>query len=107
MVASSRSASCGSVAIAADAKLLVAVIGVGYIGTHLIEAFSCQYMAGLQISELHIPEPETLYKGVPHARFTMNPEDLSEATHILISLSALLPENTTINTSFLKCTSSK
>ncbi|KAK1452788.1 nucleotide sugar dehydrogenase [Colletotrichum cuscutae] len=67
---------------------LVAVIGVGYVGTHLVESFSAHYDV-LGFDEL--PSERI--------RFTTSKTDLHEATHFLISVPTLLKADKSIDTS--------
>ncbi|EFQ25107.1 nucleotide sugar dehydrogenase [Colletotrichum graminicola] len=81
---------------------LVAVIGVGYVGTHLVESFSAHYnVLGFDVSERRINE---IRKELPseRIRFTTCKTDLREATHFLISVPTLLKVDKSIDTSYLQ-----
>ncbi|KAK1982905.1 nucleotide sugar dehydrogenase [Colletotrichum cereale] len=81
---------------------LVAVIGVGYVGTHLVDSFSAHYnVIGFDVSERRINE---IRKQLPseRIRFTTCKTDLREATHFLISVPTLLKVDKSIDTSYLQ-----
>ncbi|UQC77281.1 nucleotide sugar dehydrogenase [Colletotrichum lupini] len=81
---------------------LVAVIGVGYVGTHLVESFSAHYdVLGFDVSEKRIGE---IREELPseRIRFTTSKTDLHEATHFLISVPTLLKADKSIDTSYLQ-----
>ncbi|GKT46801.1 UDP-N-acetyl-D-glucosamine 6-dehydrogenase [Colletotrichum spaethianum] len=81
---------------------LVAVIGVGYVGTHLVDSFSAHYnVLGFDVSEKRINE---IRKELPseRIRFTTCKTDLHEATHFLISVPTLLKADKSIDTSYLQ-----
>ncbi|CAM1505027.1 Fc.00g106640.m01.CDS01 [Cosmosporella sp. VM-42] len=86
-----------------NTKPLVAVIGVGYVGEHLVSVFSKNYnVLGYDVSEARTRQ--LAQNGVPgsRVRFTSKPSDLAEATHFLISVPTLLLPDTTIDSSFLR-----
>ncbi|KAK1964362.1 nucleotide sugar dehydrogenase [Colletotrichum sublineola] len=81
---------------------LVAVIGVGYVGTHLVDSFSAHYnVLGFDVSERRINE---IREELPseRIRFTSCKTDLREATHFLISVPTLLKADKSIDTSYLQ-----
>ncbi|KAF6791026.1 nucleotide sugar dehydrogenase [Colletotrichum sojae] len=81
---------------------LVAVIGVGYVGTHLVESFSAHFnVLGFDVSEKRIAE---IREELPsdRIRFTTCKTDLHEATHFLISVPTLLKADKSIDTSYLQ-----
>ncbi|KAK2060113.1 nucleotide sugar dehydrogenase [Colletotrichum caudatum] len=85
-----------------DDQPLVAVIGVGYVGTHLVDSFSASYdVLGFDVSERRINE---IRKELPNERirFTTCGTDLREATHFLISVPTLLKADKSIDTSYLQ-----
>jgi hypothetical protein len=89
--------------IPTNAKPVVAVIGVGYVGTHLVESFSSYYdIIAFDVSEHRIREMSQKYQSISSVRFTTMPGDISEATHILISVPTLLHGDNTIDTSYLQ-----
>lgn len=82
----------------------VAVIGCGYVGEHLISRFSGHYdVLGFDVSLDRIESLRQEY-GQANSRvaFTVAPEDLSKATHFLISVPTLLLEDKSINTSYVR-----
>ena len=86
-----------------DAKPVVAIMGVGYVGLNLVEAFSSQYpVVGFDILEDRIAQVSKQYQGITNVQFTTDPEVLGEATHILISVPTLLLPDNSIDSSSLK-----
>ncbi|KAI5860561.1 hypothetical protein GGS23DRAFT_606829 [Durotheca rogersii] len=68
-----------------DDEPLVAVIGCGYVGAHLIQRFSSQYdVLGFD------------------ATFTLDPRELARVIHFLISVPILLNADKTIDTSYIQ-----
>lgn len=81
----------------------VAVIGVGYVGEHLVRLFSTQYnVIGFDVSADRVKHLETSGGFNCRARFTCRTSDISEATHFLISVPTLLRADQTIDSSFLR-----
>ncbi|KAI5465417.1 hypothetical protein BGZ63DRAFT_411025 [Mariannaea sp. PMI_226] len=82
---------------------LVAVIGVGYVGEHLVGAFSNNYnVLGYDVSEARIQQLAQKQAAGSRARFTSKAQDLAEATHFLISVPTLLLPDKTIDASYLR-----
>ncbi|QPC60231.1 hypothetical protein HYE67_002462 [Fusarium culmorum] len=68
---------------------VVAVIGVGYVGKHLVNSFSIQNLK----NECQDNE---------NVQFSKNSQDLRRATHFLISVPTLLRPDKTIDSSYLR-----
>ncbi|UZP36631.1 hypothetical protein NXS19_004447 [Fusarium pseudograminearum] len=82
---------------------VVAVVGVGYVGTHLVSSFSSKYQViGFDVSERRIKELDQEFQGNNHVRFSRTQSDLISATHFLISVPTLLRPNKSINSSYLR-----
>ncbi|KAL5590173.1 hypothetical protein FOBRF1_013730 [Fusarium oxysporum] len=82
---------------------LVAVIGVGYVGEHLISVFSKSYdTIGYDISEARINQLAQKQPPNSRVRFTSMACDIANATHFLISVPTLLLPNKAINSSYLR-----
>ncbi|KAM0246131.1 hypothetical protein ACHAP5_004913 [Fusarium lateritium] len=82
---------------------LVAVIGVGYVGEHLVDVFSKNHdVLGYDVSEARTAQLSKKQPVDSRARFTCKASDLSEATHFLISVPTLLLANKTIDSSYLR-----
>lgn len=98
------SAACLSTQIiSADTKPLVAVIGVGYVGTHLVETFSRMYdVIGFDVSEQRVKDIRKDFALNQRANITSDPAELAEATHYLVSVPTLLLPNKAIDTSYLR-----
>ncbi|PHH91653.1 hypothetical protein CDD83_10806 [Cordyceps sp. RAO-2017] len=86
-----------------DARPLVAVIGVGYVGTHLVEVFSRKHHTlGFDVSEKRIGELKEAFGGNPRVALTCRAADLDRATHFLISVPTLLLPDRSIDSSYLR-----
>ncbi|KAF5661434.1 UDP-n-acetyl-D-mannosamine 6-dehydrogenase [Fusarium heterosporum] len=86
-----------------EATPLVAVIGVGFVGTGLVDSFSSQYETmGFDISEARLEFLRGEFKTRPNVSFTSNESDLAKATHFLISVPTLLRSDKTIDLSYLQ-----
>lgn len=82
---------------------VVAVIGVGYVGAHLIGSFSSKYkVLGYDISEDRVREIQKDYVHNGRVSFTSTAQDLRAATHFLISVPTLLRPDKTIDSSYLQ-----
>lgn len=89
--------------IDANAEPLVAVIGVGYVGEHLVDVFSRNHnVLGYDVSEARVLSLAQKQHVGSRARFTSKASDLIEATHFLISVPTLLLADKTIDSSFLR-----
>ncbi|KHN99771.1 Nucleotide sugar dehydrogenase [Metarhizium album ARSEF 1941] len=89
--------------ISASAQPLVAVIGVGYVGQHLVEVFSRAYdVLGYDISESRVDELKKTVKTNGRVRFSASPSEMGQATHFLISVPTLLLPDKRIDSSFLR-----
>ncbi|KAL8391768.1 hypothetical protein RB595_002105 [Gaeumannomyces hyphopodioides] len=94
-----------STSIPPDAKPLVAVIGVGYVGTHLVSNFSsCWDVCGFDLSKDRVAQlsSEVEFRQNPKVCFSSSPADLADATHYLISVPTLLRADKTVDTSHLR-----
>jgi nucleotide sugar dehydrogenase len=82
---------------------VVAVVGVGYVGTHLVEAFAKVYtVVAFDVSEQRVEQLPRQYQGHPAVRSTSHAPDLADADAFLISVPTLLKEDKTIDTSFVE-----
>ncbi|KAF4456017.1 hypothetical protein F53441_1738 [Fusarium austroafricanum] len=82
---------------------LVAVIGVGYVGEHLVDVFSKNHdVLGYDVSESRTQQLTQKQPIGSRARFTSKAPDLADATHFLISVPTLLLDNKTIDSSYLR-----
>ncbi|KAG5985015.1 hypothetical protein E4U55_002122 [Claviceps digitariae] len=82
---------------------IVAVIGVGYVGQHLVEVFSRGFhVIGYDISEDRLDEVKRLFSANTRVQFTMSPMDLRRATHFLIAVPTLLLPDKRIDSSYLR-----
>ncbi|RYP93041.1 hypothetical protein DL770_000787 [Monosporascus sp. CRB-9-2] len=86
-----------------DGEPCVAVIGVGYVGTHLVETFSSSYrVLGFDISEARIDKLRAQFSNRTGVKLTTCKRDLDEASHFLISVPTPLREDKTVDLSCLK-----
>ncbi|KAF9775625.1 hypothetical protein IL306_006260 [Fusarium sp. DS 682] len=82
---------------------VVAVVGVGYVGTHLVSSFSSKYQViGFDVSEPRIHDLRHEFKGNENVTFSRAQNDLVAATHFLISVPTLLRPDKTIDSSYLR-----
>ena len=82
---------------------LVAVIGVGYVGEHLVSIFSQHFdVLGFDVSETRIAQLSEAFKSNLKVKFISNPSELAHATHFLISVPTLLLPDKTIDSSYLR-----
>ncbi|KAK0622677.1 hypothetical protein B0T14DRAFT_535794 [Immersiella caudata] len=89
--------------ISQDEEPFVAVIGIGYVGTHLVESFASQYrVIGFDVSERRIDQLREEFDAHSHVEFTTRREDLVRATHFLISVPTLLRADKSVDTSYLE-----
>lgn len=86
-----------------DEEPVIAVLGVGYVGTHLVESFSSRYnVIGFDVSKARVQQLRDENVGNASLRFTDSPQDLAPATHFLISVPTLLRPDRTIDSSYLR-----
>lgn len=89
----------------AEPSELVAVIGVGYVGTHLVEAFAKHYnVLAFDVSDnrLKIVDQQFRDQGLTSVTCTSRPQDLTAATAFLISVPTVLNHDRTIDTTYLR-----
>lgn len=85
-----------------EAEPIVAVVGVGYVGTHLVEAFAHHYnVVAFDLSTKRLLEVSSQLDDLP-IQFTSNASDISQASHFLISVPTLLNADKTIDTTYLR-----
>jgi nucleotide sugar dehydrogenase len=91
----------GADSVKPEEEVFVAVIGCGYVGTHLIAAFSEKYrVLGFDVDEKRL---EVLRKEHdPRVMFTIDPHNLTQATHILVSVPTLVQADRTIDTKYIR-----
>ncbi|KAM4066527.1 UDP-glucose/GDP-mannose dehydrogenase family, central domain-containing protein [Hirsutella rhossiliensis] len=86
-----------------NAKPLVAIIGVGYVGTHLFEVFSREYNTlGFEVSERRVQDLKSCFEGNQRVSLTSTSRHLHTATHFLISVPTLLLPDKSVDTSYLR-----
>jgi UDP-N-acetyl-D-mannosaminuronate dehydrogenase len=94
----------GLSAVTEDETPLVAVIGVGYVGLHLVTGFSKHYdVIAFDLSQKRLDSLASELLPNPHLSFTSDPSRLGDATHFLISVPTLLVTGTSVvDTSYLQ-----
>ena len=81
---------------------LVAVIGVGYVGEHLVKLFSSAFrVLGYDLSLKRVQKLQAAFKDT-NVQFTTSPHDLAAASHFLISVPTLLQPDKRIASSALR-----
>ncbi|KAG9250752.1 uncharacterized protein F5Z01DRAFT_639988 [Emericellopsis atlantica] len=86
-----------------DDQPIVAVLGVGYVGSHLVESFSKRYdVIGFDVSHARVRQLREDNAANASMEFTDNARNLSRATHFLISVPTLLRPDRTIDSSYLR-----
>jgi UDP-N-acetyl-D-mannosaminuronate dehydrogenase len=87
-----------------DDKPLVAVIGVGYVGLHLVTSFSRHYnVIAFDISEKRLASVADKLPKTANLTLTSDASHLAAVTHFLVSVPTLLvPGTSAIDTSWLQ-----
>jgi len=82
----------------------VAVIGVGYVGLHLVEVFGHLHnVTAFDISRQRIQDLRPQLQHLPLVKLTYDPQALAQQDYYLISVPTLLKEGTgEIDTSYIK-----
>ncbi|KAF5255119.1 hypothetical protein FANTH_174 [Fusarium anthophilum] len=94
---------CQSVKVSQNDEPVIAVVGVGYVGTHLVSSFSSKYQViGFDVSAKRIKDLGVEYQGQENVHFSRESQDLQRATHFLISVPTLLRPDKTIDSSYLR-----
>lgn len=82
---------------------VVAIIGVGYVGVHLVTTFASQYkVIAFDISEKRLKAVARELNQYPSITFTTDATQLASATHYCVSVPTLLLSDKRIDTSFLR-----
>lgn len=85
-----------------ESDSIVAVIGVGYVGEHLVRAFAGSYkVIAFDLSEKRLQLVSSQLQGLP-IQFTTSAADISQATHALISVPTILNEDKSVDTTYLR-----
>jgi nucleotide sugar dehydrogenase len=89
--------------IDSETDTLVAVIGVGYVGEHLVNT-SCKrhHVLGYDLSESRLKTLQGKFKDMDTVRFTSEAAELAAATHFLIAVPTLLLPDNSIDSSYLR-----
>ncbi|KAH7361497.1 polysaccharide biosynthesis protein vipA/tviB [Plectosphaerella cucumerina] len=93
---------CASVTELPPPSPLVAVIGVGYVGEHLVSTFSRSYrVIGYDVSPARVEHLAKHFADRPLVEMTSHAHRLADATHFLVSVPTLLRPDSSIDTSYL------
>lgn len=80
----------------------VCVVGVGFVGETLVREFGRVFKCiGYDISSKRVAELEKSFKHLPKVTLTTHKENLSQATHFLISVPTPLKADRSINLTYL------
>ncbi|TWU73901.1 hypothetical protein ED733_003468 [Metarhizium rileyi] len=85
-----------------EAEIVVAVVGVGYVGRGLVQTFSTQFKVIAYDISSETLRVAKLELGGSNIRYTSCAADMKPATHFLISVPTLVNADTTINTGHIK-----
>lgn len=89
--------------ISPNDKPIVAVVGVGYVGQHLVETFCQKYkVIGFDVSLSRVGQLSADFKHRSNATFTANSNGIAQATHFLIAVPTLLLPDHSIDSSYLR-----
>ena len=88
--------------LAPSPKSIVAVIGVGYIGTQLVAAFARHYkVIAYDVSNERLKLVAPNFLDLP-VHLTSDAAQISEASHFLIAVPTVLKEDRSIDTTYLR-----
>jgi UDP-N-acetyl-D-mannosaminuronate dehydrogenase len=89
--------------IAPDDEPIIAVLGVGYVGSHLVSSFSSRYsVIGFDVSPARISQLQNSLNSKNTVQFSCDPCTLRRATHFLISVPTLLRADRMVDSSYLQ-----
>lgn len=81
---------------------VVAIVGVGYVGEHLVDVFSASFeVVGYDVSMSRVEKLRTKYLGLDHVRISNEEDDLRAASHFLISVPTTLGLNGEVDLSHI------
>ncbi|CAA9963730.1 hypothetical protein PTNB73_08392 [Pyrenophora teres f. teres] len=90
-----------------DKSTTVAIIGVGYVGQHLMEVFSSAFnVIGYDVSASRIEELRTKYHRLDHVKFSNNESVLKDASRFLICVPTTLAFNGQVDSSYVRSATS-
>ncbi|KAH3915587.1 hypothetical protein HBH56_076750 [Parastagonospora nodorum] len=82
---------------------VVAVIGVGYVGEHLMEVFSSAFqIIGYDVSPSRIEQLQSKYSHLERVKFSNNEKDLKNASHFLVCVPTTLGLNGKVDSSHVR-----
>lgn len=88
--------------VSSSDEIIVAVVGVGYVGHHLVETFSSKYrVVGFDVSLARVKQLSTDFSHLKNVTFTTNSNNMADATHFLIAVPTLLRPDHSIDCSYL------
>lgn len=88
---------------ASDKPTVVAIIGVGYVGEHLMEVFSSAFqIIGYDVSPARIEHLQSKHSGLERVKFSNDEKDLKNACHFLVCVPTTLGLNGKVNSSHVR-----
>lgn len=88
--------------ITSSDDIVVCVIGVGYVGEHLLSAFGEVFNSiGFDVSQKRIDHIEPDFKYLPNVELTTDVTQLVRGTHFLISVPTTLHKDNSVNATHL------
>ncbi|PZD32582.1 WecC, UDP-N-acetyl-D-mannosaminuronate dehydrogenase [Pyrenophora tritici-repentis] len=86
-----------------DKSTTVAIIGVGYVGEHLMEVFSSAFkVIGYDVSASRIEELRKKYHRLDHVKFSNDERVLTDASHFLVCVPTTLALNGQVDSSYVR-----
>ncbi|KAF5020366.1 hypothetical protein F66182_7615 [Fusarium sp. NRRL 66182] len=93
---------CRCTQVSEQDEPVIAVIGVGYVGKHLVASFSSRYQViGFDVSAKRIGHLSVEYEDNENVHLSRDSQHLCRATHFLIAVPTLLRPDKTIDSSYL------
>ncbi|KAH8653565.1 hypothetical protein BX600DRAFT_82609 [Xylariales sp. PMI_506] len=84
-------------------RKIVAVIGVGYVGAHLVEAFGSKFsVIAFDVNAKRLEQLRDDFSQYLDVQGTTDPRRLQEATHFLISVPTMLQPDRSIDLTYLR-----
>lgn len=85
-------------------EYIVAIVGIGYVGIHLVAAFSKHYkVIAFDINEKRIADMAKQFADMPNVYLTSDASLLTPATHLLVAVpTPLIPHTTKTDTSIIR-----
>jgi UDP-N-acetyl-D-mannosaminuronate dehydrogenase len=93
----------GSPSRKSNKPIVIAIIGVGYVGEHLMEVFSSAFQViGYDVSASRIRELRLKHSRMDHVIFSNDERDLKDASHFLVCVPTSLGLNCEFDSSHVR-----